>query len=82
MCNHYPEGWEVDVLPTYREETNQVGRMASTIEVDEAERKVTYSRTFDTNAREFIGARSYNYVRKLFAAAEKQDAQSLVLVLP
>ena len=78
----WPEDWEVDVLPTYKELVNAAGSASASIEVDEASRSLVYRRTFDVIETEFVGARAYNYLRKLYATAEKNDAQRLVLVLP
>lgn len=78
----WPEDWEVDVLPTYKELSNAAGAASASIEVDEASRSLVYKRTFDVIETEFVGARAYNYLRKLYATAEKNDAQRLVLVLP
>jgi hypothetical protein len=78
----WPEDWEVDVLPTYKELANAAGAVGVSIEVDEAARSLVYRRTFDVIETEFVGARAYNYLRKLYATAEKNDAQRLVLVLP
>ena len=78
----WPEDWEVDVLPTYKELANAAGAASASIEVDEASHSLVYRRTFDVIETEFIGARAYNYLRQLYANVEKNDAQPLVLVLP
>jgi len=78
----WPDDWEVDVLPTYKNLSNAAGAASASIEVDEASRSLVYKRTFDVIETEFVGARAYNYLRKLYATAEKNDAQRLVLVLP
>ena len=78
----WPEDWEVDVLPTYKDLSNAAGAASASIAVDEASHSLVYKRTFDLIETEFVGPRAYNYLRKLYATAEKNDAQRLVLVLP
>ncbi len=78
----WPEDWEIDVLPAHEELANDAGAASVTSEVDEVSRSLVYRRTFDVIETEFVGARAYDDLRKLYAAAEKNDAQLLVLVLP
>jgi len=78
----WPEDWEIDVLPTYKDLSNAAGAASASIEVDETSHSLVYKRTFDLIETEFVGPRAYNYLRKLYATAEKNDAQRLVLVLP
>ena len=82
MRLNWPAGWEVDVLPTYREFTNEAGTVSASIEVDEASRSLVFTRSFDLVETEFVGPRAYNDVRQLYGMAEKNDAQRLVLVVP
>jgi hypothetical protein len=76
----WPEGWELDVVPSAASFDHEVGAFAAAAEVDEASRRLTFRRRFDVHDSVFGGRDKYAALRQLFGEAEKSDAQELVWV--
>lgn len=75
----WPEGWELDVVPSASRFDHEVGAFVAAAEVDEAGRRLTFRRRFDVHHSVF-GHDRYAALRQLFGEAEKSDAQELVWV--
>ncbi len=80
MTISWPDSWEVDVLPTVADYVGPAGALTAGVEVDEANRQLTYSRRLDITTPEFFGRQHYAAIRDLYTEVEGHDAQSLVLV--
>ncbi len=76
----WPEGWELDVTPEPAELEAEIGSVDVALEVDEAQRRLSFQRRFDIRGAEFGGRDKYAMLRDLFERMEKSDAQELVLV--
>ncbi len=76
----WPDSWEIEGRPADSKAEGAVGAFSATIEVDEADRTLRYSRRFDTNAAQYMGRDEYARVRALYSEAEKHDAQVVTLV--
>ncbi|MCP4656738.1 MAG: DUF3857 and transglutaminase domain-containing protein, partial [bacterium] len=76
----WPEGWEVEVLPTGLDYAGPAGAFVSRVEADAANRTVKYSRRFEVSKRDFSSPPWIQAIRTLYDEAERHDAQSLVLV--
>lgn len=78
----WPEGWEIEALPEAADYANESGAVSTSVTVDEAERRIDYSRRFDIHTQEFVGGIAYTSVRNLYSVVERNDAQALVLIQP
>lgn len=76
----WDEGWELEARPEERRHDNGAGTLDTSLQVGENGRSVTYTRTFELRHSQFMGADDYPAAQSLFDAAEKSDAQDLVLV--
>jgi hypothetical protein len=76
----WPEGWKVESLPKAAAVQNDVGALAVSVDVKEGERSLVYRRRFDKARRTLLNPQQYENAQALFAAAEKSDAQKLLLV--
>jgi hypothetical protein len=75
----WPEGWQVDKLPKEVRHDTAAGAVVTTVEWPDGARSLTYRRRFDVKQRE-LGKQQYGMVQALFARAEKNDAETLVLL--
>lgn len=76
----WPEGWKIAERPGPAALSNPAGELAAEVEVREAERLLVYNRRFDLIQQVFASPAEYEAVRSLFAATEKSDAETLLLV--
>ncbi len=77
---HWPEGWNVESLPSLAALQSIVGALSTSVELKEGDRFLLYRRRLDVTRRTLGSKQEYEATRSLFAAAEKSDAQALVLV--
>ncbi len=75
----WPAGWRLETRPQPARLDARLGLFEAALDLDEAGRSLTYRRTLELRASR---TEQYDAVRALFAAAEKTDAQKLVLVRP
>ncbi len=75
----WPEGWAVELRPDDLTLSNATGAAEQRVEIDEADRKLRYSRRLEITHAEIPSGPQYAALRNLTAAAEKADAQPLVL---
>jgi hypothetical protein len=78
----WPEGWAPELVPAPVAVRSAAGELVAAAETDGAARRLTYRRRLDLVARELVDSAGYEALRGLFAAAEKHDAETLVLVGP
>jgi hypothetical protein len=76
----WPAGWTVGAHPEAVRAENDAGAFTAELEVKEAERALTYHRRLEIRQRQFVKQDACERVSALFDAAEKSDAQGLVLV--
>ena len=76
----WPESWELDLTPEAADLELEVGKLATRVQIDEANRRLTFSRLFDVRGCEFDGREKYAALRDLYALVEKSDAQDLVFI--
>ncbi len=76
----WPEGWKIESLPAPVVIANEVGAVAVSIERKDGERSLLYRRRFDIFRRVLRRPQEYEEAQLLFAAAEKSDAQAVLLV--
>ncbi len=76
----WPAGWTVGTHPEAVRAENDAGAFTAELEVKEAERALTYRRRLEIRQRQFVKQDACERVSALFDAAEKSDAQGLVLV--
>ncbi|MEA2694351.1 MAG: hypothetical protein QOJ16_3738 [Acidobacteriota bacterium] len=76
----WPAGWSVERRPQAAHQENDAGALAIAVEVKEAERSLTYRRRFDLAKKQIITLQGVDRVHALYDAAEKSDAETLVLV--
>lgn len=76
----WPEGWQLMAQPQAVNFEDDVGEIAVSIVLDEEARTLAYKRRFDLMQDEISSSRDYRALRSLYSLAEKNDAQSLVLV--
>jgi len=75
-----PRGWRHEALPPKASIENATGSFHAATEIDEAASKITYRRDLTIAVRETQDTGSYEQLRGLFAAVERNDAQPLALV--
>jgi hypothetical protein len=75
----WPEGWKLDSLPKLASTKNRAGALTVGLDVNDAERSLVYRRQLDVTQRELASMQLYGEARTLFGAAEKSDAEALVL---
>lgn len=75
----WPEGWQPEKLPKEMRHDTAAGAMLATVEWADGARTLTYRRRFDIKQREFAKAQ-YPMVQALYTRAEKNDAETLVMV--
>jgi hypothetical protein len=76
----WPEGWEAEVLPAGADFASDAGVMqAETTPLEEGS-GIRYRRSFEITENEILGSAAYRAIYDLYTAAEKSDAQELVLV--
>lgn len=77
----WPEGWAVELQPENLKVGNPTGSTEQRVEVDEAARSLRYSRRVEILHAEYASGPPYGALRQVTGAAEKADAQPLVLSL-
>jgi len=75
----WAEGWEPEAVPATERYDGPAGSVACQVQVDRDARELRYSRSFQIDRVEFGAGAQYQVLRDLYAAAEKSDAQELVL---
>ncbi len=78
----WPEGWNLESQPKLASTKNRVGALTVGLELNDAERSLVYRRQMDVTQRQLPSMQMYEEARALFGAAEKSDAQALVLARP
>jgi len=78
----WPEGWSVESQPKLASTKNRVGALTVGLDLNDAERSLVYRRRLDVTQRQLPSMQMYEEARALFGAAEKSDAQALVLARP
>jgi Domain of Unknown Function with PDB structure (DUF3857)/Transglutaminase-like superfamily len=76
----WPEGWRLETQPAVVQHERPQGVFLVRVEENPAERSLVYKRRFEIRRRHLTSTNDYEAVRSLYAAAEKSDAESLVLV--
>jgi hypothetical protein len=76
---HWAAGWSPEVLPAARQVETFAGAMVTRVDVDAANRTLTYHRRFDRAHWKTVTADQYRLIQHLYGEAEKSDAQALVL---
>ncbi|HVG07711.1 MAG TPA: DUF3857 domain-containing protein [Thermoanaerobaculia bacterium] len=76
---HWPEGWKLESQPKLASTKNRVGALTVGLDLNDAERSLVYRRQLDVTQRQLPSMQMYEEARALFGAAEKSDAQALVL---
>jgi transglutaminase-like putative cysteine protease len=77
----WPDGWAIEVKPDDVAQRNAAGVAEQKVEVDDAARTLRYSRRLEILRAEIMSGPPYAALREVTAAAEKADAQPLVLSL-
>jgi transglutaminase-like putative cysteine protease len=75
----WPEGWKVESQPALASTKNRAGALTVGLDLNDAERSLVYRRQLDVTQRQLPSMQLYEEARALFGAAEKSDAQALVL---
>lgn len=75
----WPEGWKLESEPKLASAQNRVGTFSVGLDLNDAERTLVYRRRLDVTQRQLPSMQQYEEARTLFGAAEKSDAQALVL---
>ncbi|HWM94621.1 MAG TPA: DUF3857 and transglutaminase domain-containing protein [Thermoanaerobaculia bacterium] len=75
----WPEGWQPEKLPKEVRHETTAGALMATVEWTDGARALTYRRRFDIKQRE-LGKPQYPMLQALYARAEKNDAETLVLL--
>lgn len=78
----WPEGWTLESQPKLASTKNRAGALTVGLDVNDAERSLVYRRQMDVTQRQLPSMQLYEEARALFGAAEKSDAQALVLARP
>ncbi|HEV7516159.1 MAG TPA: hypothetical protein VGR07_07650, partial [Thermoanaerobaculia bacterium] len=76
----WPAGWSLGARPEPVRQESDAGVFTAEVEVREAERALTYRRRLDVKERQYVKVDHCERLRAVFAAAEKSDAEDLVLV--
>ncbi len=77
---HWPDDWEAEVLPTAADFHVPSGTLKTVVQPLEEGRGVRYQRTLEVTEKEILGGSNFETLYQLYTAAEKSDAQELVLV--
>ena len=72
--------WKSETLPAAAAAENEVGAFVASVEPNEGGRSLIFRRRFDLVRRTLRSPLEYEKAQRLFATAEKSDAQKLVLV--
>jgi transglutaminase-like putative cysteine protease len=75
----WPEGWKLESQPKLASTKNRAGALTVGLDLNDAERSLVYRRQLDVTQRQLPSMQLYEEARALFGAAEKSDAQALVL---
>lgn len=75
----WPEGWQLESQPKLASTKNRAGALTVALDLNDAERTLVYRRQLDVTQRQLPSMQLYEEARALFGAAEKSDAQALVL---
>lgn len=75
----WPDGWAVELQPGDLSLSNDAGTAEQRVEIDPAGRTLRYSRRLEISRAEIPPGPQYAALRNVTAAAEKADAQPLVL---
>jgi transglutaminase-like putative cysteine protease len=75
----WPEGWQLESQPKLASTKNRAGALTVGLDLNDAERSLVYRRQLDVTQRQLPSMQLYEEARALFGAAEKSDAQALVL---
>ena len=75
----WAEGWQLEAQPKLASTRNRTGGLTVGMELDEAGRSLVYRRQLDVTQRQLPSMQLYEEARALFGAAEKSDAEALVL---
>lgn len=78
----WPDGWTLESQPKLASTRNRVGALTVGLDLNEGERSLVYRRQLDVTQRQLPSMQLYEEARALFGAAEKSDAQALVLARP
>jgi len=76
----WPAGWAVQAQPQAVRQESDAGTFTAEVAVREAERALTYRRRLEIRQRQFVKVDACDRLRALYDAAEKSDAEPLVLV--
>ena len=76
----WPEGFQLDTVPALARQERKVGVFSVEVDAKDAERTLVYRRRLEMRSRQLGTAQDYEAARALYAAAEKSDAQALLLV--
>jgi transglutaminase-like putative cysteine protease len=76
----WPAGWEVEVTPQGGRNDSAAGALVASCEAGPDGHSLTCNRRLDVRQAQFMGPQDYAAIRALYDAAEKSDAQALVLV--
>ena len=79
MTLTWPEGWRLEALPQEVDAENRAGVFEASVETDAEGRTLRYRRRFDLAAARLNDQGLYEELRALFDAAQRHDAQALVL---
>lgn len=75
----WPEGWSLESQPKPASTQNRAGALSVVVEVDGDGRSLVYRRRMDLIQRQIASMQQYEEARALYGAAEKSDAEALVL---
>jgi transglutaminase-like putative cysteine protease len=76
----WPDDWEAEVLPAAADFHVPSGTLKTVVQPLEEGRGVRYQRTLEVTEKEILGGSKFETLYQLYTAAEKSDAQELVLV--
>lgn len=75
---HWPKGFKLDARPADVERQSAAGALSAKLEVQEG--SLTYRRRFDLPQKNYNSKALFDDLKALYAEAEKNDVQTLVLV--
>lgn len=75
----WPEGWRLEALPQEVDAGNRAGVFEASVEADAEGRTLRYRRRFDLVAAQLNDQGLYEELRALFDAAQRHDAQAVLL---
>lgn len=79
MTLTWPAGWRLEALPQPADTENRAGVFEASVEADSEGRTLRYRRRFDLVAAQLNDQGLYEELRALFDAAQRHDAQAVVL---